>query len=58
MDAKTRQLLYLVALIVSVVVGGLVMFDLIDPENAKAGFGVIAVGFATLFGIAAKNARD
>lgn len=55
MNAKVRLATYIVALVVAVVVGGLVLFNIVNVESAKNAIGVVTIIFAGVFGLAARN---
>lgn len=55
LSSRTREITYWMALLVAIIIGALVMFGVVDTEDARAAVGVVAFAFAGIFGMAAKN---
>jgi hypothetical protein len=58
MTAKYRLYTYIIAMVMSIAVGGLILFGVVDASAVPAAVGAVGLVFAGVFGMAAKNVRD
>lgn len=57
MNAKTRQVVYVVAFTVAVAIAGLVLFGVVDPAQVPIALGVLALVYAGVSALAFVNVK-